>query len=230
MRWTIGWLIIVVCGTSAVPAVAQLKWQEEEASLQAPLGQEKVVTEFHFTNAGDRPVKILSLEPDCGCTTAESAKKTYAPGEKGTVLVTFSVGDRAGFSHNSIVVKTDDARSPEVVLGLVIEIIGPPAVLPRFLYWLTGDKPSAKTLTIKAPPGQTVAIRKLSVEGGRFTTELKTIENGKEYSVSVTPRDTGRPVNAVLDIQTDWPAASPKTIKAFLRIIPDERRSPATRP
>lgn len=51
-----------------------------------------VSRDFRFENTGDRPLVIVKAETACGCTKARFPRKPVAPGEKGTVTVTYDPG------------------------------------------------------------------------------------------------------------------------------------------
>ena len=59
----------------------------------------KVSHEFTFTNVGEEPLKITSARAECGCTTPEYPKDEIAPGESGTIKVTYNpLGRPGGFT------------------------------------------------------------------------------------------------------------------------------------
>jgi hypothetical protein len=39
-----------------------------------------VEAKYRFSNTGTYPVTIIEVQPSCGCTTVQLAKKEYAPG------------------------------------------------------------------------------------------------------------------------------------------------------
>lgn len=45
--------------------------------------------QYIITNTGDAPLVLTEVEPDCACTVAQWTQTPIAPGEKGTVNVTF---------------------------------------------------------------------------------------------------------------------------------------------
>ncbi len=51
---------------------------------------------FKFKNTGAEPVKIISVRPSCGSTTAALAKNVVPPNERGEITATFTIGDRSG--------------------------------------------------------------------------------------------------------------------------------------
>ena len=48
-----------------------------------------VTAQYVITNAGDSPLVLTEVEPDCACSVARWTQTPIAPGEKGTVDVTF---------------------------------------------------------------------------------------------------------------------------------------------
>ncbi len=92
-----------------VPAQAALTWETTEVDLHPGLSDKTAVAHFKYKNTGDKPVKITSVHPSCGCTTAALAKDVVGPNESGEITATFNIGDRSGVQMKSIAVRTDDA-------------------------------------------------------------------------------------------------------------------------
>jgi hypothetical protein len=119
---TLAFIAIAAClGTPAARA-AGLQWQTERVEAAALPGQRVVHAEFPFRNAGDRTVTILSVETSCRCTTADTAKKSYAPGERDAVLVDFTVGANEGVVEKTVTVTTDGPEPGPFVLALRVTI------------------------------------------------------------------------------------------------------------
>ncbi len=93
MRASFILLLLILCQSSAWAA---LKWERLRADLSPVLNEKSVETEFAFVNEGQVPVTIESIKSSCGCTSAVTGKKTYAPGEKGEVRARFTIGQRRG--------------------------------------------------------------------------------------------------------------------------------------
>lgn len=76
---------------------------------------------FKFENIGGKPLKIISVEPDCGCTIPKFDKKEIIKGEKGKINITF---DTYGFRNNqlkTIKVKTNDNKITTLVIAAFIK-------------------------------------------------------------------------------------------------------------
>ena len=63
---------------------------------------------FTFTNVGDAPLVINQAVASCGCTAPQYTKAPIAPGEKGTIEVTYNgAGKIPGPFKKSITVRTN---------------------------------------------------------------------------------------------------------------------------
>lgn len=74
-----------------------------------------VTHEFMFTNNSDRPVKILSANASCGCTTPSWSKDPVAPGKTGYIQARFDPKGRPGFFTKSVTVTTDYEATPIIL-------------------------------------------------------------------------------------------------------------------
>lgn len=69
---------------------------------------------FTFTNAGDAPLIIHQAIASCGCTVPQYTKKPVAPGQKGTINVTYNGKGRfPGHFKKSITIRCNG--KPEMV-------------------------------------------------------------------------------------------------------------------
>ncbi|MHC4498922.1 MAG: M56 family metallopeptidase, partial [Planctomycetota bacterium] len=81
------------------------------------------VCEFKFTNIGDRLLKIKKIQSPCGCTVPKLNKKEYAPGESGTVKVTYKASKRAGSPRQHVYIHSNDKTNPKVKLTIRANIV-----------------------------------------------------------------------------------------------------------
>lgn len=83
---------------------------------------EIVECSFIFKNVGNSPLKILSVDADCGCTVPKYSEKEVLPGEEGIIKAVF---DSNGFRNNiykTIDVETNaDSTITELVITAYIE-------------------------------------------------------------------------------------------------------------
>lgn len=63
---------------------------------------------FTFTNTGDKPLIINQAAASCGCTVPVYTKEPVAPGQQGTIEVTYNGEGRfAGHFKKTITVRTN---------------------------------------------------------------------------------------------------------------------------
>ncbi len=79
---------------------------------------------FQFSNAGKATLKIAHIDSTCGCTVPELAKREYAPGESGTVDVSFHAPSVAGPTSKQLYILSNDPVVPraELVIKAVVEL------------------------------------------------------------------------------------------------------------
>ncbi len=67
-----------------------------------------VTVQYTVTNTGNEPLVLSEVEPDCACTDVRWTKTPIAPGEKGTVDVTFDA-EALGHFQKSVAIFTNAA-------------------------------------------------------------------------------------------------------------------------
>jgi hypothetical protein len=68
-----------------------------------PQGKPVTLT-YNFTNTGNSPLIISTVNPSCGCTNAEFSKEAIAPGKKGFVRITFNAAAVGNFTKSLTVI------------------------------------------------------------------------------------------------------------------------------
>lgn len=89
-----------------------------------------VTYSFQFANVSNRPVKILSVQASCGCTTPDWTKDPVEPGGSGFVQASYDPKGRPGYFNKSLTVATDADTNPVIlqIKGQVSVGNGLPAV------------------------------------------------------------------------------------------------------
>lgn len=101
--------IMLVCGLSFASAQAEIKFDRltynfGEFSSDNPVKK----TTFTYTNVGNQPLVINQIVASCGCTVPKYDKRPLAPGQKGTITVTYNgKGKFPGHFKKSITVRTN---------------------------------------------------------------------------------------------------------------------------
>jgi hypothetical protein len=177
-------LSIFVCAV----AHAQLKWEQTTLDLHPALGDKEAVGHFKYENVGKTPIHFKMVKPSCGCTTAQTQKDVVQPGEKGEITATFNIGDRVGMQIKNITVQTDDPDPAHALTTLTLKAMIPQLleIQPTLVYWQGGEKPTTKSITVKASQGQHVKSISVTASNPAFQTKLTQTGDG-EFSIEVQP-------------------------------------------
>lgn len=209
-------VLILVYGSSSLRA--ELKWDVLKAELSPNAADAFIETKFPFMNTGKTAVEIESVQSSCGCTIPTLAKATYAPGERGEVSARFMVGDRRGVNTKTIMVAVKGERKP-TVLTLVVTIPEPAKLSPGVLIWETGEPSMVKTISVEALPNQPLQVLNVTSKSPNFTASVATIQENKQYRISVIPGSTDTPAFVLLSIETLL-MGHKKVIPAYVQIKP----------
>ena len=122
---------------------------------------------------------------------------------------------------------TDDQPGKLTVLKLQATIPQLLQIAPTFLFWAANNALEPKTIVVTVGADFPVTRLKVTATDKSITTQVKPGPGERDFSIVVTPTESGRPINAALKIEPDFPKEAPKTFYANLRV--DSRAKPATK-
>lgn len=200
-------------------AAAGLRFPETHKEVQAPADAEMVSVEFDFTNNGDAPVAIRKYHSGCSCIglRVKDGKMRYAPGESGILHADFKLGNYAGTVDKMIALwlEGDSESQPSMRLTVRVHIPVLVEIEPKTLTWNLNGDPAPQVIRIRMKDGHPASIANVSTSSPAFKTELKTIEDRKNYELWVTPAQISMPGLGVLRIETDNPSPKHRLHQAF---------------
>jgi len=85
---------------------------------------EVVSLTFRFKNVGQSNLIISSAKGSCGCTVPEWPKEPIAPGEEGTIEVTFNSAGKQGLQNKTITLVANTIPN-RYVLAIKGEVLAP---------------------------------------------------------------------------------------------------------
>lgn len=198
-------LLIAALVLTATVGRASLTWQNTEHEFATAPGDQIAIGLFRFTNPGKAPVTIISLDTSCGCTTAELAKRTYAPGESGEIKAIFNLGERTGLQEKSVQVTTDENPSAPTTLKLKVTIPDLFTCTPRLQLWRVGDSPSAKTTLVTAVgPLKITGLEPYPAMPDQATTRIECLEAGTRYRLTLEPASLAKATSIPLTFQISF--------------------------
>lgn len=104
---------------------------------------------FTFRNDGVAPLIIERATGSCGCTVPELEKKIYAPGESGTILVTYDPKGRHGKQNQTVTVVSNDPRNPQMRLNVAALVEPIVTIEPNNVGMGLVDKDAGSELVVK---------------------------------------------------------------------------------
>lgn len=88
----------------------------ETCDLGSVVQGEQPVCTFDFSNAGTESLRVLQVEPTCGCTTALLSEPLLRTGEHGIIRVVFDSENFSGEIVKEVEVRSNDAARPSLTL------------------------------------------------------------------------------------------------------------------
>ncbi len=221
----------------AVPAFAQLHWNDRQKEFHVLQGSTNLVARYTFTNSGTNDVIITSIQSSCSCcTTVSSDRKTYHPADKGVVTVIFNTAGRIGAQDRTITVSSNDPEEPRATLKLLVKISSPtkieaakpPAPLiqikPVLLEWKKGEQKDPKTILLDVTGDKPIHVLSVKSDNAKLVPKLQTLIAGQAYTIMVTPANTATPAKGTLQIETDASEKNWKTITVPVAIVASARK------
>jgi len=191
----------------AVLPAAELAFESTKKDVSAGADATRVDVDFPFTNASGQPVTITRFQSNCSCMTVavQGGKQRYEPGESGVVRATFDVQNLSGEVERFAVLwlEGDPEDKPSVKLNVNFHIPEVVKVEPKTVKWEVGAKPEPQVIRITMQAGEPVHIKAVGGTGSAFKHELKTVVDGQEYELVLTPASTAAPVLGVFRMETD---------------------------
>lgn len=208
------WLILA----SGLQAAA-LEFKELIKEIHAPADVTDVTTDFEFTNKSGKPVNIAKSDPGCSCLKVQisGGKLLYAPGESGVIRATFDMGNFSGTVDKMIALWLDDDAPEKPSMSLTVRVHIPILVglEPKTVKWEIGGSREPQTIQVRMAGEKPISVKTVSSSSADFSCELKTVVAGKEYEITVTPREMNSPGMAVIRIETDCELVKHRTQQAF---------------
>lgn len=186
-------MTVVMFGIIEAEAVT---WASMQREISVKNGQAMIALGFPFKNTGTTPVRITAVIPSCDCLTPRLEKRIFAPGELGEVLVEFALGGRAGRQEKSVTIISDDAPDSPTVLRLVVDILEPVAISPKFVFWRVGEPAAEKSIEVTLVEPSTDSVGSVQCAESAFVARTESGKDPGQHRVFIRPIDTTKSVQA----------------------------------
>jgi hypothetical protein len=164
--------------------------------------------DFVVSNAGNQTLNITDVHPSCGCTTAGTWPHELAPGKSGLIPIQINTKNLSSAIKKTVTVTSNDRHSP-TILQLSGEVVKSIDVTPAFaMFHLIMGTTNIDPAVIKISnrTEQPLKIKSATSDSAAFrVTEVKTLEEGKEYQISVAANPPfARGTNGTISVSTGW--------------------------
>ncbi len=112
-------LLVHVSGVKAQPVQVTterdgLAFEQYLVNLGSPPPRSEYAARFAFRNIGTKPLKVLKLEPSCGCLSPRLEKMEFSPGELGEFYLRVrAANERPGLHEYTCKLIYDDGQTRE---------------------------------------------------------------------------------------------------------------------
>ncbi len=182
--------ILLLCGASLAQAQPKL---EMEGGSKFDLGSvyRGTMAERRITlkNGGTDTLIISRVDVSCGCTGTIVSNDHIAPGDTGSLLITFNSKNFRGPVHKNVTVNSNDPGQPQALIqfeGTVVEDI---VVLPEYLWFQDAEvgTKNTRTLTIKNEGKDGVLLKTFSsgLKGLTLTLPAGQVQPGTSVQLPV---------------------------------------------
>lgn len=130
VRWTILPAIplaaglLLGAGAPENPA-PKTRWEQTTHDFGTLAADAKVDYHWPVHNDGSAPLEIVNTFPSCGCTASLIEGGSIAPGQAGSLLVTFNAAGQQGDVRKTIAVVTTDPVKPRTILTIKAKVLPP---------------------------------------------------------------------------------------------------------
>ncbi|MDD2706830.1 MAG: DUF1573 domain-containing protein [Verrucomicrobiae bacterium] len=197
---------------------AQLKWDRQFLEFNPGVLDTNVTARFAFQNAGNYPITLIRVQSSCNCAQIRQERKTYQPGETGEIAAVFNFGIRTGPIRHDVVASTDDKSQPIARLAFKVNIPELIRISPPFVCWRPGDAATPKNISVNVVHSNAIHVTKILSNHPQLPARLKTITEGREYVIEITPSSLDKPIISTLRIETDFPPERPKVFYAHAMV------------
>ena len=108
-------ILCIVSSAVAFGQHAELSFDKKVHKFDTVREGEQLEHTFTFTNKGDAPLILSNYKVECTCTKAEFEKRPFAPGESGTVKVTFDTTGKIGWQYRAVQLFSNAKKNPSEV-------------------------------------------------------------------------------------------------------------------
>lgn len=213
-------LIGVLCACSTLWTQPKLQVEGGRAFSFGDVYTPSVSKTLTIRNTGSDTLVIYNVGTSCGCTAALASQDHIAPGDSGTISVTFDAKRFDGKVEKMISLTTNDTTQKYVPINFSANVIKTLVFEPEYFYVSTiPDSITVKEITVTNASSQSIRILSTKVSSTLITVSwdkdrLKPGEDATLKAIIKLPRRGTYRGN--IQITTDHPHFSTHTVTYFV--------------
>jgi len=186
---------------------------------------ERITNEFVFTNSGAAALIISNVTPACHCTSAGAWTREVQPGKTGIIPLVLDSTGFFGPITRTVSVTCNDPRHPIFSLTMRGTVWRPIEITPvNAIFSLASDVETVEPVVLHITNNfdQPVTLSEPECPNQAFSAELKTIQPGKEFALTVKLKTPINPtsVSAMITMKTSSPRVPVLNASAFAIVRP----------
>ncbi len=148
----------------------------------------KHVCAFRFKNTGTGVLKVQEkIETVCGCTVPVLSKAQYAPGEEGTIQVTYTAGDSVGSALKLLRVWSNDKTNGGMVsLKIQATLVERVACEPKLLELRLKGPEACPPITLRSLDHRSFAVTGILSNGSAIAASVDPSRQALEFRLQPT--------------------------------------------
>ncbi|MCJ8332166.1 MAG: DUF1573 domain-containing protein [Lentisphaeria bacterium] len=209
-------LLITYLLLSVYCIYANLKFDNNDKMLLANKKTMTVQARFEFVNMSSKTINIDKVSASCFCTTAKLTKRSYKPGERGTILASMRLIQGKGVQTKSIFVKTNEKNHSGYILKIRSEIPVFWKLSKNQLSWKFSKNNKKQVLFLKRLDSQAV-ISKFDYDKELFDINYTKEDDGHRFEI--TPLSTNKRISSQISFYGNLPVNKPFVYEVDLNVV-----------
>ncbi len=180
-----------------------LVYEPEIYEYEAEAGQKEMTAVFVAKNPGTTPVTLTQLESSCTCLSVEADVREIPPGGEARITAVFDIAKLSGEAEKSLYVKTDRGGARETRLAVRVSIPAIVSLDPMTVKWAIGEEATPREIRFKVLREKPIRVTEATSSRDSVRATLETIEEGREYRITLVPESTDSTLLGFVRIVTD---------------------------
>jgi copper(I)-binding protein len=185
---------------------------------------EPVKYTYIFTNTGDQLLILTNVAPQCGCTAAGDWTRQVEPGKTGNIPIQFNTASYNGPVFKQVTVTCNDKSQSTLFLQLKGTVYKPLEINPQLAVLNISPDAETGSMVVNITNNMDEALSLSAPESNNraFAAELKTIQPGKGYQLTISAVPPLKPgsTQGQISLKTSWTNQPVLNVSVYANVQP----------